>query len=94
MPGPRSSSTRISIISSPGCSNLAVHQIEQVTQSNAANAEESASASHQLSVQAQRMTEIVRELTVVVNGSDKTTTSRALPMNDEEETRPRRLRAA
>jgi methyl-accepting chemotaxis protein len=49
--------------------NTAVSQMDKVTQQNAANAEESASASEELSAQAASMKEIVGELTVLVNGA-------------------------
>ena len=53
--------------------------MDKVTQQNAANAEESASASEELSGQAEAMNEIVDELTVLVAGSamrnSSTTTS-------------------
>jgi methyl-accepting chemotaxis protein len=46
----------------------AISQMEQVTQSNAANAEESAGASEELSAQAQTLNEIVAQLTALVKG--------------------------
>lgn len=49
--------------------NTAVAQMDKVTQSNAANAEESASASEELNAQAESMHEIVGDLTKVVGGS-------------------------
>lgn len=49
--------------------NEAVTQMDQVTQQNAANAEESSSASEELSSQAQQLQEIVRELTIIVEGT-------------------------
>ena len=49
--------------------NQAVGQMDQVTQSNAANAEESASASEELSAQAEELTNMVRQLQAVVGGS-------------------------
>lgn len=48
--------------------NKAVTQMEQVTQSIAANAEESAAASEQLNAQAENVKEIVGNLTKLVNG--------------------------
>jgi len=48
--------------------NAAVTQMDQVTQSNAANAEETASASEELSAQAESLAGIVRELTRVIRG--------------------------
>ncbi|MDO8303341.1 MAG: methyl-accepting chemotaxis protein [Sedimentisphaerales bacterium] len=49
--------------------NVAVAQMDKVTQSNAANAEESASASEELSAQATTMNEIVNELVALVGGA-------------------------
>jgi len=49
--------------------NTAVAQMDKVTQQNAANAEESASASEELSAQAESMNEIVAELSSLVGGS-------------------------
>ena len=60
--------------------NTAVAQMDKVTQQNAANAEESASAAEELSGQAEAMNDIVDELTILVTGSAArnaaTTTSR------------------
>ena len=53
--------------------NTAVAQMDKVTQSNAANAEESASASEELSGQAQSLNMIVNDLVSVVNGLKKGT---------------------
>ena len=50
--------------------NKAVTEMDKVTQQNAANAEESASASEELSSQAASMNEIIGELTALV-GSTK-----------------------
>ncbi|MBD3240158.1 MAG: hypothetical protein GF331_06195, partial [Chitinivibrionales bacterium] len=50
--------------------NTAVSQMEKVTQNNAANAEESASASSELADQARRLDEVVGQLVGVVHGSD------------------------
>ncbi|MCP4379243.1 MAG: methyl-accepting chemotaxis protein [bacterium] len=49
--------------------NTAVSQMDQVTQSNAANAEESASAAEELSAQAEQLGSMVVELQGVVGGS-------------------------
>ncbi|UCD51369.1 MAG: hypothetical protein JSW27_01810, partial [Phycisphaerales bacterium] len=49
--------------------NTAVAQMDKVTQQNAANAEESASASEELSAQAESMNEIVGELVALVGGA-------------------------
>ncbi|MBT3200952.1 MAG: hypothetical protein HN350_13690 [Phycisphaerales bacterium] len=53
--------------------NTAVGQMDQVTQSNAANAEESASASGELSVQAGQLKAIVGNLDALISGSGRTT---------------------
>jgi methyl-accepting chemotaxis protein len=49
--------------------NTAVSQMDKVTQQNAANAEESASASEELSSQAESMNTIVAELVALVGGA-------------------------
>ncbi|MBK6766655.1 MAG: hypothetical protein IPG71_10175 [bacterium] len=49
--------------------NSAVHQLERVTQQNAAAAEESASASEQMNHQADELTENVEALILAVNGA-------------------------
>ncbi len=54
--------------------NTAVNQMDQVTQSNAANAEESASAAEELSAQAEELSSMVEELNTMVGGK---TTSKA-----------------
>ena len=56
--------------------NIAVAQMDKVTQQNAANAEESASASEQLSAQAESMKEIVAELATLVGDTSKRVTSK------------------
>jgi methyl-accepting chemotaxis protein len=53
--------------------NTAVAQMDKVTQQNAANAEESASASEELSSQAESMNDIVGELIALVGGATRTT---------------------
>ena len=50
--------------------NTAVAQMDQVTQSNAANSEESASASEELSAQAEEMQRMVMELVTMVGGNN------------------------
>jgi methyl-accepting chemotaxis protein len=55
--------------------NTAVSQMDKVTQQNAANAEESASASEELSAQAASMKEIVNELVSLVGGANAKTGS-------------------
>jgi methyl-accepting chemotaxis protein len=54
--------------------NNAVAQMDTVTQSNAANAEESASASEELSGQAQNLNAMVAELVAIVGGAGDTGT--------------------
>ena len=49
--------------------NTAVAQMDKVTQQNAANAEESASASEELSAQAESMNEVVTQLVTLVGGA-------------------------
>ena len=49
--------------------NTAISQMDKVTQSNAANAEESASASEELSAQAKELNEMVATLAAIVEGS-------------------------
>jgi methyl-accepting chemotaxis protein len=49
--------------------NTAVAQMDKVTQQNAANAEESASASEELSAQAESMNDVVGDLMALVGGS-------------------------
>jgi methyl-accepting chemotaxis protein len=51
--------------------NTAVSQMDKVTQSNAANAEESAAASEELSSQAAQLTAIVAELRTLVSGGSQ-----------------------
>jgi hypothetical protein len=50
--------------------NQAMLEIDHVVQQNAANAEESASAAAQLQAQAERLRDIVGEVTSLVGGSD------------------------
>jgi methyl-accepting chemotaxis protein len=56
--------------------NTAIAQMDKVTQQNAANAEESASASEQLTAQAEAMNDMVNELAVLVGGSSSQQQSR------------------
>ena len=53
--------------------NTAVSEMDKVTQSNAANAEETASASEELSAQAEQMQFIVAQLVELVRGRRKGT---------------------
>jgi methyl-accepting chemotaxis protein len=50
--------------------NIAVTEMDKVTQQNAATAEESASASEELNAQAEEMKSFVHELSVMVQGKD------------------------
>jgi hypothetical protein len=50
--------------------NVAVSQLDKITQTNAANAEESASASEELSAQAEQMTAAVNDLLQLITGQD------------------------
>ncbi len=56
--------------------NTAVGQMDKVTQSNAANAEESAAAAEELNAQATTMKESVMELMQLVGGNSQTTVNR------------------
>ncbi len=51
--------------------NTAVGQMEKVTQSNAANAEEGAAASEELNAQAESMKEAVSDLVRLVDGTER-----------------------
>lgn len=48
--------------------NIAVGQMDKITQQNASNAEESASAAEELSAQAEHLNDMVRQLLVLVTG--------------------------
>ena len=50
--------------------NVAVSQMDKVTQGNAATAEESASASEELNAQARTLNEVVDEMVRLVNGAN------------------------
>ena len=54
--------------------NITMAQMDKVTQGNAANAEESASAAEELSAQSEQMDSIVQELAALVNSSSHTPT--------------------
>ena len=55
--------------------NTAMSQMDKVTQQNAANAEESASASEELSAQAETMNDVVAQLASMVGGSNNAATT-------------------
>jgi methyl-accepting chemotaxis protein len=70
--------------------NTAVAQMDKVTQQNAASAEESASASEELSAQAEHMNEIVNDLARLVGGASNSThdnakTKRHVPLNQSDQ---------
>ena len=66
--------------------------MDQVTQSNAANAEESASSSEELNAQAHDLQKMVGMLEVIVHGADHRPAARALaaPTNRPKLARPAR----
>jgi methyl-accepting chemotaxis protein len=55
--------------------NVAITQMDQVTQKNASGAEQSASASEELADQAQRLHDVVGELATLVGGAGRASTS-------------------
>ena len=59
--------------------NIAVVEMDKVTQQNAANAEESASASEEMNAQAEEMRGIVRDLVRVIGGADDETQGSETP---------------
>jgi hypothetical protein len=61
--------------------NTAVGQMDQITQSNAANAEESASASEELSAQAEALSGMVVQLQSMVGGSNGNTAQSGRSLN-------------
>ncbi len=63
--------------------NTAVTQMDKVTQQNAANAEESASASEELSAQAESMNDIVGQLVALVAGAAAKVTGSGGPKKTE-----------
>ena len=73
--------------------NLAVTQMDKVTQSNAASAEESASASEELNAQAQSMKETVVELAALVGGAapQRTTDRRSTAVDPATASQPKRI---
>jgi len=56
--------------------NIAVTEMDKITQQNAANAEESASASEEMNAQANQMKNMIDELMVLVGGSGKNVSKR------------------
>jgi methyl-accepting chemotaxis protein len=64
--------------------NTAVAQMDKVTQQNAANAEESASASEELSTQAESMNEVVNELASLVGGRSNNNKKQAFEMKQKD----------
>ena len=59
--------------------NLALTEMDKVTQQNAANAEESAAASEELRHQAQSVESLTGELMVLLNGAAKASNMAARP---------------
>ena len=55
----------------PPGTNDAISQLDQVTQQNAANAEESASASEELSAQSEQLSNMVGDLATMVGGASR-----------------------
>jgi methyl-accepting chemotaxis protein len=72
--------------------NTAVGQMDQVTQSNAANAEESASASEELSAQAEQLNDVVGQLQNMVGGASADAASNSDFHADHEHQMPQRSR--
>ncbi len=68
--------------------NTAVSQMDKVTQQNAANAEESASASEELSAQAESMKEVVAQLVTLVGGARSHKARAGEPRTDRDHLRP------
>jgi len=66
--------------------NKALQQMETVTQSNAANAEESASTAEELSAQSLNLQEIVQELASMVNGHSEKNTANYYQSNSSTHT--------
>jgi len=67
--------------------NLAIGQLDEVTQSNAASAEESASAAEELSAQAGEMDGLVRGLVDLISGADNDTAPSPVPASRSPRTR-------
>lgn len=72
--------------------NAAVAQMDEVTQSNAANSEESASAAEELSAQAEELNAMVEELVALVEGGDGSSSPppHSAPNHPRPHNRPRR----
>jgi len=68
--------------------NTAVSQMDKVTQQNAANAEESASASEELSAQAESMKKVVAELVTLVGGDGSQDVRAGGPGRSRDRVRP------
>jgi methyl-accepting chemotaxis protein len=67
--------------------NTAVAQMDKVTQSNAANAEESAAAAHELHLQADTLEQSVAELLMLIGGNGGTDSSGASSLTGGNQTR-------
>jgi methyl-accepting chemotaxis protein len=76
-----------------------MNQMDKVTQGNAANAEESASAAEELDAQAETMKDLVRKLRELIGGtpskpkksSPKITPTQAVPERSQAIARPKRV---
>ena len=74
--------------------NIAVNEMDKVTQQNAANAEESASASEEMNAQAEQMKVMVNELVSLVGGSRKKNRADASPLGENAKTATHEVLAA
>lgn len=72
--------------------NKAVSEMDKITQSNAANAEESASASEELNAQALSLQSAVEELRFMVEGT-RQTASPHIPENSSDDAKPKATRS-
>lgn len=61
--------------------NIAVSQMDQVTQANAANSEEAASAAEELSAQAEQMNDMVASLVAIVGGGGAGAAKESAPVH-------------
>ena len=73
---------------------LALTQMDQVTQSNAANSEETASAATQLNTQSQDLKSIINELIIMVEGAARaSSTNEGNAMSFQSAAAPKKLKA-
>ncbi len=68
--------------------NKGVSEMDKVTQQNAANAEETSSASEQMKAQAEKMKEVVDALLSLVGGTKVDSTSASIAMNKTAKNEP------